>query len=428
MKIIIKNGRVIDPANGIDKITDILVENETITALGKFDNGADSVINADGKIVSPGFIDLHVHFRSPGQEHKEDFATGSQAAAAGGFTTVCPMANTSPVIDSPELIHNAINNAKKLSSVRILPVGAITKGLNGVYLVNVKAMLESGAIAFSEDGKSVADETIKKAMLLESKKYGFPVICHCEDPHAPKGVVNAGMAAETLGVPGIPVEVEDSIVERDIRLAKETGGHAHITHVSSGNSIDLIRKAKKEGIHVTCDVTPHHFSLDDSYVLNGNTDFKMNPPLRSKKDVERIIEGIIDGTVDCIATDHAPHAAEEKNTDIIKAPFGIIGLESALAIGVTYLVKPQIISWTRLIELYSYHPSKILQIDGGNLTPGNRADITLFDPDKEILITDTFFKSKSKNSPYIGMKLTGLVTNTLVAGKEVFNFSDNRYL
>lgn len=422
MKIVIKNGRVIDPKNKIDDTLDVFIEDGIIKNIANnIKEEADKIIDATGKIVCPGFIDIHVHFRSPGQEHKEDFLTGSYAAAAGGFTTVCTMANTNPIIDSPELIKKALEKAKTSSIIRVLPFGSITYGMKNGKLVDVNNMLEEGCIGFSEDGMSVRDNDLMRQILSLSAEKDFPVLCHCEDPYFSDGIVNEGPTSEKLGVKGIPSEVEDIIVGREILIAGKTKGHAHITHTSTFQSIELIRQAKKEGVNVTSDVTPHHFSLDESYVLSGDTNFKMNPPLRSKKDVEGIIKGIIDGTVDCIATDHAPHSKEEKNQPIDKAPFGIIGLETALSVSIKYLIEPGHIDFTKLIELLSVNPAKIARLDAGHLSKNSCADITIFDPNKEIVIDETFFKSKSKNSPYIGMKLKGEILTTISNGKIVYN-------
>jgi dihydroorotase len=423
MKTLIKNGWVIDPAGNIDKISDILIEGNVIKEVGENISGKDCrVIDATGKIVAPGFIDIHVHLRSPGQEHKEDFKTGSYAAAAGGFTSVCPMANTSPPIDSSDLIQNVIRKANELSIIRVLPVGTITKKMKDEEIVDVGSMLNAGCIAFSEDGKSVKDDKIMKEMFMLSGKMDFPVICHCEDPDFEGGVINSGDASKKLNLKGIPSEVEEKIVKRDINLSLTENGYCHITHNSTAGSIKLIREAKKKSKRITCDVTPHHFSLDEGYIDSANANFKMNPPLRTKKDVEAIIEGIKDGTVDCIATDHAPHSKEEKNISIDKAPFGVIGLETALSVASTFLVEPGHITWKRLIEMLTLNPARIIKrLELGTLSQGARADIVIIDPELEKIVIDAFFKSKSLNSPFIGMMLKGFVTDTFFEGKHIYS-------
>ncbi len=422
MSILIRQARVVDPVNNIDKNMDVFIKNGIIEKIGPINEQADEEIDAAGLVLSPGFVDIHVHFRSPGFEYKEDYKTGSYAAAAGGFTTVCTMANTNPVIDSADLIKNAMDSANQDSIISVLPVGAITKGFKGAELVDVKEMLDAGAVAFSEDGMSVYDEELMIKVLELSKKLDFPVICHCEDPDFEPGVVNEGEISKKLGVRGIPSKVEDKIVERDLKLAKKAGGRVHLTHNSTAGSIELIRQVKQnESVNVTCDVTPHHLSLDETFVSTGDSNFKMNPPLRNERDVSAIVEGIIDGTVDCIATDHAPHAEHEKKQNIDKAPFGVIGLETALSVAVTYLIKPGHINLTRLVELLSINPAKIIGMQPKGVVPGAPADLTLFSFTEERIFKQEHIKSKSKNSAFLCMELTGVVKYTIYNGKIIFN-------
>ncbi len=421
MSVLIKNARVIDPINSINSQMDVYINNGVIESLNPGDVKADKEIDASGLVLCPGLVDLHVHFRTPGYEHKENYKTGSHAAAAGGFTTVCTMANTNPIIDDENLIKKAVEIAENEAVIRVLPVGAITKGFAGKDLVDIENMLESGAVGFSEDGISVFSDDLMKDILKMSKTLNFPVICHCEDPNFKHGVVNEGEISNKLGVKGIPHFVEEKIVERDLNIAKKFPGYLHLTHNSTAGSIKLIRQAKKDGVNVTCDVTPHHFSLDETYAASGDTNFKMNPPLRSQEDIDEIISGIVDNTIDCIATDHAPHAEEEKNQSIEKAPFGIIGLETALSVGITYLVNPGHIDLKRLIELMSINPAKIIGLEQQGIKAGAAADLTIFSPDEEIVFAKEGIKSKSINSPYLGMKLTGAVKYTIYNGEIVFD-------
>jgi len=422
MKILIKNGRVIDPKNDIDSIRDVLISDELISEISTgISKPVDKVIDAKNKIVCPGFIDLHAHLRTPGQEHKEDIFSGTASALTGGFTTVCAMANTNPVIDNVDLYQNITRQFKTNSSIDILQFCSITKKMEGKELVDVSSLLKSGCKGFSEDGKSVADSILMRQILELSEKENFLVLCHCEDPYFTGGVINEGEFSKKLNLSGIPQDVENMIISRELLICKKTGGHAHITHVSTKAGIELIRSAKNNGINVTCDVTPHHLSLNESKLLSGNTNYKMNPPLRTQSDVNGIILGIKQGIVDCIATDHAPHSIDEKKQPLDKAPFGVIGFETAFPVAYTFLVEPMYLNINRLVSLFTVNPAKILGIDAGHLSIGAKANVTIFDPETEIDIDEAFFKSKSKNSAFIGMRLKGIVSDTISKGKHLYS-------
>lgn len=416
---IITNGHIIDPANNISGKFDIVIREGKITTIEPFPTcavGKDFlVIDASGLIVSPGFIDLHTHLREPGFEYKEDIESGSMAAVAGGFTSVFCMPNTNPVNDNRETTRYIMKRAGEVGILNIYPVGAISKNVSGVELSDMVGMSEEGVIAVSDDGSSVQNEELMRRGFELAKKLHLTVISHPEDMSlSGNGVINDGIVASELGLPGIPAEAENRIIERDIRLARETGSRLHIAHVSTAGGIDLVRDAKRRGNKITCEVTPHHLLLTEDAVIKYGPNAKMKPPLRTRDDMLDIIEAIKEGVVDAIATDHAPHAVDEKN-NIMDASFGVIGMETALPVCMKF-VEQNIITLERLIELFTAGPARVVGIDKGRLDIGSKADITIIDPNCEYTIDSTTFKSKSRNTPFNGWKVRGKVLYTIVNG------------
>lgn len=403
MKLLIKNGRVIDPANKLDAQMDIFVENGRFVFLsGKMVLEAEETIDATGLWVTPGLIDMHIHLRDPGQLHKETIKSGTRAAAAGGFTTVCCMPNTSPAIDSKEIVEYIAATAAKDAVVRVLPIGSITKGLAGEELSAMREMQEAGICAISDDGKTVENPAIYKASMECAVRLGLPVLAHCED-------IRLGGA-----------EAEEIVIARDIILARMTGAKLHICHVSTAHGVELIRNAQKNGQIVTAEVTPHHFTLTDEDIPKGDANYKMSPPLRSRADRAAILSALKDGTISVIATDHAPHHADEKNCEFQKAANGVIGLETAVSLAITELVETGLLTPSEMIAKFTANPAKILGIDYGNLLPSAAADITIIDPTSSHTIDKRTFQSLSKNTPFHGRKVKGQVVYTIVAGKIVF--------
>ena len=429
MNILIKNGRVLDPATGKDGIYDILVTDNIITKVeSNIDEDAIKseqeckVIDASNQFVMPGLIDLHVHFREPGFEYKETIKTGSLSAARGGFTSVCPMPNTKPVIDSVEMLEKELDIIKRDAVVNVYPVAAITKGMKGEELTDIRELVKHGAIAISEDGKSVMNSSLLREAMKIAKETGIPVLSHCEDINLVEGgVMNKGERSEELGLKGISNAVEDIIVARDIMLAKETGCRLHLCHCSTYDSVRLIEEAKKEGLPVTGEVCPHHFSLTEEDIVADDANYKMNPPIRTKKDVDELIAGIHNNIIDIISTDHAPHSEEEKTGSMTKAPFGIVGLETSVSLVVTELLAKGVITPLKMAEIMSYNPAKVIGIDRGTLQVGKVADITIIDPNKEYVIDKNEFVSKGKNTPFDGKKVKGKVMTTIVNGKIVYS-------
>lgn len=424
-QILIRQGRLVNPASGTDEVCDILIDGDRIAKIGQgiLAEGV-RVLDASGKVVMPGFIDLHVHLREPGFEYKETIKTGCQAAAHGGVTTICPMPNTKPVIDSPERVKDLLGRAKN-APVHVLPVGAVTLGQEGKELADICGMKKAGAVALSEDGKSVMDTLVYRNGLREAAKCGLPMFAHCEDKSlVDGGVMNAGPKAEELGLPGITNAVEDVIVARDILMSKEAGNRLHLCHCSTRDSAALIEFAKKQGLAVTGEVCPHHFTMSDDEITEDNGRFKMNPPLRSKEDVQTLKEALRDGIMDVISTDHAPHGAEEKNQSMKLAPFGIVGIENSFALGYTELVKAGYLTISGLIEKMSVNPAKILGIDKGDISEGKIADLVIADLDTEYEINPDEFFSKGKNTPFAGKKVYGRIETTIVDGVIVYPFSE----
>ncbi|MGV8146705.1 MAG: dihydroorotase [Alkaliphilus sp.] len=423
--MLIKKGRVIDPLNNIDKQMDILVENGLITEVkASIEIIADKEINAKNLWVVPGLIDVHVHLREPGFEHKETIETGSLSAVKGGFTTICCMPNTKPVIDNVKMVEYINNKADEKQIVNLKVIGSITKNQDGHELSDIEEMHKAGICAISEDGKTVMDiELFEKAMII-AKELNLPIMSHCED-HAivGKGAMHEGIVAEELGIESISSLVEDRIISRDIDLARKVGVKLHICHVSTKGGVELVRKAKQRKQSVTVEVCPHHFTLTDEEVKTWGTNAKMNPPLRSKEDIEAIIEGLKDGTIDIISTDHAPHTDEEKNIEFAEAPFGIVGLETAWSICMTELVEKGVLSPMQLIEKMSVNPAELIGADKPTLSVGEKATITIINPDESYKINKFEFVSKSKNTPFHGREVKGRVVYTIVNGEIKYNYS-----
>lgn len=426
MKTIIKNGFVVNPAKNFAEKADILINYGVIERIAENINDYDAkIIDADGMVVAPGLVDLHVHFREPGYEHKEDIESGSRAAAKGGVTTVLCMPNTNPPIDNAALVEYVINRGKRAGLINVLPVGCITKGLKGTEITEMAELKDSGAVAYSDDGRPVASSIIMKRALDYSKMLDMPIMAHCEDLDlVDGGSMNDGYTATHLGLRGIPKSAESVAVSRDILLAEELGARLHICHVSTRNSIEAVRAAKARGAAITAETAPHYFTLTDKAVEGFDTNAKMNPPLRDEEDVEAIIEALCDGTIDSIATDHAPHHVDDKRIEFEKAANGIVGLETSLALGYTYLVKSGRMTLLQLIDRMSTAPAKIVGIDRGTLNIGAPADIVIFDTNKEFTVDVNDFESKGKNSPYNGFKLYGKVCRTITGGKTVYKCND----
>ena len=423
MTILIKNGRLINPSENLDKVMDIFVEDGIIKEKAEsIEKQADTVIDAAGCYVMPGLIDLHVHFRDPGLTYKEDIETGSKAAAKGGFTTVCCMPNTKPVVDNVDTVKYIIEKGEKTGLTNVLPVGAVTKNMAGVEITDVEELKKAGICAISEDGKSVMNSGVYRKAMKNAAKANVPVLAHCEDINLVEGgVINLGDKSSELGVKGISNAVEDVIAMRDIMLAKETGATLHLCHCSTKDSVEMVKRAKEEGIKVTAEVCPHHFSMCSDDITSNDGNFKMNPPLRAKEDMEALIQGLKDDIMDVISTDHAPHSAEEKAKDLEHAPFGIVGLETSVALTVTNLVKKGYLTPMRMAAKMSYNPAKVLGIPKGTLDEGKIADITIIDPDKEYTIDVNTFESKGKNTPFDGYKVSGEVEYTILNGKVVYS-------
>lgn len=422
MQILIQNGRVIDPKNKIDEILDILIEDGVIQMVKQgIDAPNAEKIDAKGYVVAPGLVDLHVHFREPGQEQKEDIASGSRAAVRGGVTTVVCMPNTTPVLDSGALVKQIIERGKEVGLINVLPAGCITKGQQSKELAKIGGLKAAGAVAISDDGRPVLTSSLMRKALEYAKMFEIPVLSHSEDLElVDGGCMNEGAMSTILGLQGIPKAAESVAVSRDILIAEAVDGRLHICHVSTKNSIDAIRAAKERGVKITAETAPHYFSLTDRACDGFNTNAKMNPPLRDDEDVAAVIAGLQDGTLDAIATDHAPHHADDKDVEFDQAANGIVGLETSLAVGVTYLVKTGKLTLSQLIEKMSTKPAEIIGFDRGELGVGKVADIVIFDPDESFKVQVKDFASKGKNSPYDGFELQGKVWKTLTAGKIVY--------
>jgi dihydroorotase len=430
MKLFIANGHLIDPAAPENTGMSVLIEDGRVASwLRPGENPPEGceVFDASGLLVSPGFIDMHVHLREPGQEHKETIASGCAAAVAGGWTSVCPMPNTTPVNDNAAITRYMIEQAERAGLANVFPVGAITKSSDGSELAEMGEMKSAGAVAVSDDGRPVPNAGIMRRAMQYARDFDLPVVDHCEDKSLSSGgVMHEGKLSLLLGLKGMPALAEEIDTVRDIILARETGAHIHIAHVSTRGAIEAIRRAKSEGINVTCEVTPHHFTLTDVAVEGYDTNTKMAPPLRSEEHLEAILEGIKDGTIDAIATDHAPHHADEKALEYDRAPFGITGLETAIGLAFNELVHKGVIDLARLVELCSTNPAKIFRMkDRGTLTPGSIADITILDPELKWQYRNSESRSKSRNTPFDGWDFTGRAVATVVGGRIVFRHGKN---
>jgi dihydroorotase len=420
--LLIQGGRVIDPANGIDAVQDVLIDGETIKRIGPRLAAPEraEVVDASGKVVCPGFIDIHVHLREPGQEYKETVATGTRAAAAGGFTAVCCMANTTPVNDNGAVTDYIRAKARSEGVVRVHPIGAVSRGLEGKELAELNELAEAGCVAFSDDGKPVMNAALYRHAMEYVLPFGTPVISHAEDTHLSSGTcMNEGVVSTELGLAGSPAAAEDVMVARDILLAELTGAHVHIAHLSTAGAVRLVREGKARGVRVTAEVTPHHLVLTEEAIRTFDPNMKMAPPLRSKRDLEALVEGLLDGTIDCIATDHAPHALSEKEGEFDLAAFGIVGLETAVAVLLDRLVRPGTVPLATLVARLSSDPARLLNLPGGRLTAGAPADVTILDLEAEHVVVPARFRSKSRNTPFGGWPLRGAPWMTIVGGKIV---------
>ena len=423
MGLVIKNGLVIDPASGTSKPLDVLLEGPLVARIGA-DLDGDEVIDAAQCVVCPGLVDVHVHFREPGAESKETIATGSRAAAHGGFTSVVTMPNTNPPIDNPDTLAEAIERARETSCIKVWPAACATKGRAGQDMAEFAELKAAGAVAVTDDGDDIASSGLMRRILECANECGLVYIAHCEDPTLCRdGVVNAGAVSAKLGLPGIAKAAEETMVERNIRLAHAAGAGIHIAHVSTAGSVDIIRRAKVRGVAVTCETAPHYWTLTDEAVMTFGANAKMKPPLREPEDVAAIEAGLADGTIDCIATDHAPHAPAEKDVGLEQAPFGIIGLETSLALAITELVEPGVISLGKAVERMSYAPARALGLPAGVLEEGGPADVTIFDPNAEWVVDPDAFLSLSRNTPFAGRSVRGRIKATICDGNVVYESS-----
>lgn len=409
---------MVDPATHHDGIADVLVEDGTVVAVERaLDVEAARVLDARGLVIAPGLVDMHVHFREPGYEYKEDIATGSRAAARGGFTSVACMPNTDPVLDSEALVAQVMRRGNEVGLCRVYPIAAITKGQRGTELTEMRVLAETGAVGFSDDGSPVDSARVMRRALEYATGAGRPIIAHCEERAlSAGGHMHEGAVSARLGIPGIPGSSEDIGVARDVRLAEVTSSRLHVCHVSTGRSVEIVRAAKERGVRVTAEATPHHFTMTDEAVEGFDTNAKMNPPLRPERDRRAVIDGLLDGTIDAIATDHAPHAAREKLVEFDRAPFGIIGLETALSLSLEVLVRGEGLDLLGLIDRLSTTPARILGLEAGSLRPGSSADLVIFDPEERWTFTEADVASRAHNSPFFGRELTGRVLLTLLEG------------
>jgi len=423
--ILLRGGRILDPSQQLDEVGDVLLSGGVVEAVGRLgevrrDGNELETIDCAGRVVSPGFIDVHCHLREPGREEVETIASGARAAAAGGFTAVCAMPNTDPVTDNQAAVGFILSQARKAAAARVYPIGAISIGEKGETLAEFGEMVGAGAVAVSDDGKPVVSAQLMRTALEYARTFGIPVADHCEEPTlAAGGAMNEGITSARLGLRGIPAEAEEIMAIRDMLLARLTGGHIHLCHMSTRGSVDLIRWGKERGINVTAEVCPHHLSLTEEAVEGYDTNAKMNPPLRTLADVEALQAAVKDGTIDVIATDHAPHHYDEKEREFADAPNGIIGLETALAVNLTWLVHSGIIGLPLLVERMSCAPARLFKLPGGTLRKGAIGDVTVFDPDAVWTVDPTRFASKGRNTPYAGHELRGLVELTVVDGRVI---------
>jgi dihydroorotase len=417
MDLLVKNGRLVDPARKLDTVSDLLIRDGKIAHIGHATVADIPVFNASGLTVAPGFFDIHVHLREPGTEEAETIASGGAAAVAGGFTCVAAMPNTKPANDNPSITHYIVSEAKRSSPARVFPIGAITKEQKGETLAEIGEMFEAGIVGISDDGKPVMDGQLFRRALEYAQMFDLPVIQHCEDLNLSKGgVMHEGVYSTRLGLKGIPAAAEETMVSRDLILTELTRTRYHAAHLSTRRAVEMIREAKSRGLRVTAEVTPHHFTLTDAAVSEYDTNAKMNPPLRSAEDVGALLQGIRDGTIDAIASDHAPHHINQKMLEFDRAPFGITGLETAVGLALTRLQVPM----GRLIELFSINPQKIMKVTPWGLFEGSEAHLTILDPDRTWTFDVTQSRSRSRNSPFHGWKLKGKAVGTVVGGKVVY--------
>jgi dihydroorotase len=425
VKLLIRNGKVIDPASGLNGVMDILLDNGKVDSIGSRleVEDVDRIIDAKGLCVCPGLVDMHVHLRDPGQTYKEDIVTGTAAAARGGVTTLACMPNTKPTVDCPEVVEYIVNKAaREGSGVNVLPVAAVSVGLAGKERTDFRALKQAGAVAFSDDGVPIMDANLMRDALLRAGRYGAPVLCHEEDINMVRNyAVNEGKISRQMGIPGRPAIAEELMVERDAMLAEETGQPVHICHISTAKSVGIVRRYKRKGVKITCETCPQYFTLTEDEVLARYTAARVNPPLRTQKDVEGVLAGLKDGTVDCIVTDHAPHSEEEKSLPLTDAPSGMVGLETSLAVALTALYHTGEMSLPEVIRKMTVNPAKILRINKGTLNLGTDADITIFDPNETWVIDPTQFRSKGRNTPFAGREVKGRVKYTIVGGKVIYN-------
>ncbi len=421
---LLRGGRVVDPSQDLDGFYDLLVADGRVAKLEESlpDETGVEEFDASGWVVCPGLIDMHVHFREPGQEYKESIETGSRSAAAGGFTAVACMANTDPVNDKRSVTAHIVAEAQRHGYARVHPIGAVSKGMAGEELSEIGEMVRAGAVAVSDDGLPVRNAELMRRALLYARHFDIPVIQHAEDLDLTgQGVMHEGAWSTRLGLPGIPGSSEDVVVARDLILTEDSGGRYHVAHLSTGRSLEMVRRAKAAGLAVTCEVTPHHLLLTDALVaeMEFSTDTKMKPPLRSEEDRQALLAGLVDGTIDAIASDHAPHHPDEKAVEFSCSPFGILGLETTLSLCLDRLVRSGTLTLTRLVELLSTGPARILGLESGSLAVGRPADITVFDPERRVVIDKNHFQSKSRNTPFEGWKLRGGPVTTFLAGRRI---------
>ncbi|MDR5682954.1 MAG: dihydroorotase [Armatimonadota bacterium] len=427
-RLLIHGGRVVDPASGRDEVADVLIEQGRVVAVGPALGEAVGsrteglqILDAAGLVVAPGLVDIHVHLREPGQTHKEDVATGTAAAVRGGVTTVVCMANTTPPVDDPTIVAAILDRARAAGGASVFPVGAITRRLEGRDLSPIAALAAAGVVGLSDDGRTVADAGVLRRAMTYAKMFDLPILEHCEDPNlCAGGVAHEGEVAARLGLRGMPRSAEETIVARDLILAEETGARLHVQHVSTAGSVRLIRQAKDRGVRVTAEVTPHHITLTDDALEGYDTNFKVNPPLRAEDDVAALVEGLQDGTIDCIATDHAPHADYEKVVEFDRAPFGVVGLETLLGVVLTRLVHQAGWPLWRALNCVTSNPARVLGLDKGTLRPGSDADVVLLDPQADWRVDPATSLSKSRNTPFGGWTLRGRALATLVGGQIVW--------
>ena len=422
MRLLIRNGRVVHPVTGAVLLQDLLAEDGKIALMERgIDLEADETIEASGLVVSPGLVDMHVHLRDPGLTYKEDILTGCAAAARGGVTSMACMANTSPTVDSPEQVAYVLDRARQANGVQVFPIAALSRGLRGEEPTDAEALKKAGAVAISDDGSNVDNANLMRDVLIRTRRLGLPVLCHCEDTTMVEGrAVNEGSVSRQLWLEGRPASAEEIMVMRDAMLAEETGARVHVCHVSTAKSVDIIRRMKKRGAPITCETCPQYFTLTEEEVLTQGAMARVNPPLRTAKDVKGIIAGLKDGTIDVIATDHAPHSAEEKARPLTRAPSGMIGLETSLAVTLTQLYHTQKLDLPSLIRRMSTNPADILGLTKGRMSLGVDADLTIFDPDEEWTVDPEQFASKARNTPFAGRKLKGRVKYTIVKGRIIY--------